>query len=183
VASAFSHAIAAGAIGAALYQRGWPARVWMLGAACSILPDADVIGVAFGIPFRSVLGHRGLSHSLLFAAVVAALVLALGFRRTPDGVYRWRLGLYFFLATASHGVLDALTNGGPGIAFFAPFDNTRYFFPWRPVVVSPLGIRPFFSEWGLRVIESELVWIGLPSMILAAVAAIVRRRIRHVSRV
>lgn len=181
MASAFSHAIAAGAIGAALYQRGWPGPVWVLGAACSILPDADVIGVAFGIPFRSVLGHRGLSHSLPFAVVVAALVVALGVRKTPDGVSRWRLGLYFFLATASHGVLDALTNGGPGIAFFAPFDETRYFFPFRPVVVSPLGIRPFFSEWGLRVLGSELIWIWLPSLICAGLVVIVRRRLNRLA--
>jgi inner membrane protein len=177
MASAFSHAIAAGAIGAACYQPGWPARVWVLATACSIAPDADVIGVALGVPFRSLLGHRGLSHSLVFAAVLAALVVAVFFTRTPADLSRARLWLYVFLATASHGVLDALTNGGPGIAFFAPFDNDRYFFPVRPVVVSPLGIRPFFSEWGLRVIESELVWIWLPSLIFVGLAILVRKRV------
>jgi hypothetical protein len=40
---------------------------------------------------------------------------------------------YFFVVTASHGALDAMTDGGLGIAFFAPFDNTRYFFPFRPI--------------------------------------------------
>src|SRR6266849_4369970 len=78
VASAFTHAIAAGAIGAAFYRPGWPARAWILGVACAIAPDADVIGVALGVPFRSLLGHRGLSHSLLVAAVLAAVVVALG---------------------------------------------------------------------------------------------------------
>lgn len=176
MASAFTHAALAGALGAAFYRRGWPARVWVLGAACSILPDADVIGVPLGVPFASVLGHRGLSHSLLFAAAVAAAVVAVFFRRVPAGTSPARLWVYFFLATASHGVLDALTNGGPGVAFFAPLDNARYFFPVRPIVVSPLGIRPFFSEWGLRVIESELLWIWLPALVFAAVAVIVRRR-------
>lgn len=177
MASAFSHAVAAAAIGAVFSRRGWPVRFWVLGAACAIVPDADVIGVPLGISFGSVLGHRGLSHSLLFAAALAAVVVALGFLHVPESVSRVRLWLYFFLATASHGVLDALTNGGPGIAFFAPLDNTRYFFPVRPVVVSPLGIRPFFSEWGLRVIESELVWIWLPSIIFAALVVVARRRI------
>ena len=41
------------------------------------------------------------------------------------------MGLYLFLSTASHGVLDALTDGGLGVAFFSPFDQTRYFFPFR----------------------------------------------------
>ena len=177
MASAFTHAAVAGAIGAAFHRPEWSARVWVLGAACSIVPDADIIGVPLGISFGSVLGHRGLSHSLFFAAALAAAVVALGSRHMPDSVSRARLSLYFFLATASHGVLDALTNGGPGIAFFAPLDNARYFFPVRPLVVSPLGIRPFFSEWGLRVIESELVWIWLPALIFTALVAIARRRI------
>ena len=179
MASAFSHAVAAAAIGAVFARRGWPLRFWVLGAACAILPDADVIGVPLGIPFGSPFGHRGVSHSLLFAAALAAVVVPLGFRRMPDGVSSPRLWLYFFLAAASHGVLDALTNGGPGIAFFAPFDNTRYFFPIRPVVVAPIGIRPFFSEWGLRVIESELIWIWLPSLIFAGLVVIVLRRINR----
>jgi len=177
MASAFSHAVAAAAIGSAFYRRGLPARFWVLGAACAIVPDADVIGVALGVPFRSLLGHRGLSHSLAFAAVLAALVVPVFFARMRTEASPARLWLYFFLATASHGVLDALTNGGPGIAFFAPFDNARYFLRWRPVVVSPIGIRPFFSAWGLRVIESELLWIWLPSLMFVAMTILVRKRL------
>jgi hypothetical protein len=36
---------------------------------------------------------------------------------------------HFSFVTASHGMLDAMTDGGLGVAFFAPFDNARYFFP------------------------------------------------------
>jgi len=180
VASVFSHAIVAGALGAAFYRRGVPARFWALGAACAILPDADVVGVALGIPVRHVLGHRGLSHSLMFAAALAAVVVALFFRRAA-GISRPRLWIYFFLATASHGALDALTNGGPGIAFLAPFENRRYFFPVRPIEVSPLGIRPFFSEWGARVIANEMLWIWLPALVFAA-ACVGWRRARSLGR-
>ena len=179
MASLFSHAVAAGAIGATFYRSGWPARAWGLGAACAILPDADVIGVPLGIPLGSLLGHRGLSHSLVFAAVLAAVVVPVFGAAMRADVSRSRLWLYVFLATASHGILDALTNGGPGVAFFAPFDQARYFFPFRPLVVSPLGIRPFFSEWGLRVIESELLWIGLPSLIFVGLVVLVRRGINR----
>lgn len=175
MASAFSHAIVAGALGAAFYRRGVPARFWVLGVACATLPDADVIGVAFGIPLGHVFGHRGLSHSLPFAAVLAALVVALFFRRAPESISHARLWLYFFLATVSHGALDALTNGGPGVAFFAPIENGRYFFPLRPIEVSPLGIRPFFSEWGRRVLASELVWVWFPALLFAS-ACVWRRR-------
>jgi len=37
-----------------------------------------------------------------------------------------------------------MTNGGLGIAFFSPFDPARYFLPWRPILVSPIGASVFF---------------------------------------
>jgi inner membrane protein len=84
--------------------------------------------------------------------------------------------MYFFLATASHGFLDAMTDGGLGVAFFSPFNNTRYFLPWRPIRVSPIGVTRFFSHRGLEVIRSELLWIWLPSALLIVSAWILRRR-------
>jgi inner membrane protein len=83
---------------------------------------------------------------------------------------------YLFLATASHGFLDAMTDGGLGVAFFSPFDNHRYFFPWRPIRVSPIGIGRFFSPRGLDVLQSELLWIWLPAGLLALLAWLWRRR-------
>ena len=80
-----------------------------------------------------------------------------------------RLFVWFTVVTASHGLLDAMTNGGRGIGFFAPFSNHRYFFPWRPIQVSPIGAG-FFSPRGLLVLASESVWIWLPSAIIAASA-------------
>jgi len=83
---------------------------------------------------------------------------------------------YFFLATASHGLLDAMTDGGLGVAFFAPFDNHRYFLPWTPIRVSPLGIGRFFTSRGFAVLQSELLWIWVPSAVLLASALLLRRR-------
>ena len=82
--------------------------------------------------------------------------------------------LYFFLATVSHGLLDALTNGGLGVAFFSPFDTTRYFFPFRPIQVSPIGAH-FFSARGISVVQSELLWVWLPCVAFAIVAFSFRR--------
>ena len=70
--------------------------------------------------------------------------------------------LFFFLIAATHGVLDAFTNGGLGIALFSPFDTGRYFMPFRPLVVAPIGFGAMFSEWGLAVIVSEAKWVWLP---------------------
>jgi inner membrane protein len=139
---------------------------------CAVLPDADVLTFAFGVPYGSMFGHRGLTHSLAFALLLAFAVVALFFRDEPN---RKALVLFFFLATASHGALDALTNGGLGVAFFAPFSGARYFFPFRPVVVSPIGVGSFFSEWGLAVIESELLWVWLPAGAVVSLVLIFRR--------
>jgi inner membrane protein len=86
------------------------------------------------------------------------------------GLPRRSLWLYLFLAMASHGLLDALTNGGLGIALFAPFDNSRYFFPVTPIQVSPIGIRSFLRDRGFSVLASEVPWVWLPSLLLAGIA-------------
>ena len=177
MASAFSHAIAAAAIGSVATTSPQPARYWLLGMTCAVLPDADVIAFAVGIPYDHVLGHRGLSHSLAFAAVLAAIVVAAAFRGERHASMRVRLWSYFFAATASHGVLDAMTTGGLGVAFLAPVDDSRFFLPWRPILVSPISIARFFTERGVAVIRSEAVWIWLPSAALAAVGYF--RRHRH----
>lgn len=178
MASAFGHAAVALALGSALRpMAAVPARFWALGAACSIVPDLDVVGLWFGIGFGHPLGHRGLSHGLPFAVVLGAAVTALFFRDARWRGRRLALWLYFFLATASHGVLDALTNGGIGVAFFAPFDDTRHFFPWRPIEVSPLGVRRFLGERGLVVLASEARWLLPPCAVLVLIG-LARRRAR-----
>ena len=67
-------------------------------------------------------------------------------------------------------MLDAFTNGGLGVALLSPFDDTRYFFPFRPIEVSPLSVRAFFSAHGLAILRSELVWVWAPCALLACVA-------------
>jgi inner membrane protein len=179
MASAFTHVFVAAALGNAVSTERMPLRFWMLGLFCSLLPDLDIITFRLGIPYRHMFGHRGISHSLPFALLVGLLVVLLAFRTVPRFTGRWwLLAGYFFAVTASHGVLDAMTSGGSGTAFFSPFDTTRYFLPWRPLVVSPIGVYGFFSRWGWDVIMSELLWIWLPGLVLVCAIALIRRRRR-----
>jgi inner membrane protein len=174
MASAFAHAAAATAIGSML---GVPWRLWgilAVGMACSVLPDLDTIGFWLGIPYEHPLGHRGLTHSIAFAAVLSVVILRIAYRNSST-VERRRLGWFFFLATSSHGLLDAMTNGGLGVAFFAPFDNTRYFFPFRPIEVSPIEPHLFFTRWGLKVLATEFVWVGIPALLAILGVAALRR--------
>ena len=159
--------------------RQWPWRFWILSALCAMGPDADVAAFSFGIPYGHMLGHRGLTHSLLFAVVVGLVVVVLAFWSVPRfSKAWWGLVLYFSLVTASHGMLDAFTDGGLGVAFFAPFDDARHFFPWRPLRVSPIGAAGFFSERGLETMISEIKWAWIPSLLcIAAIQAL--RRFTH----
>jgi inner membrane protein len=177
MASVFSHAVAALGIGACFYQHGTPKRVLVMGALCSVVPDLDVIGFRFGVHYGDFWGHRGFTHSILFAALLASIVVQLAFREGVPGLGRLALWTYFFVATASHGLLDAMTDGGLGVAFFSPFNNTRYFLPWRPIRVSPIGVERFFTHSGLAVIQSELLWIWLPAGLLVVLAGLIRQRV------
>jgi inner membrane protein len=176
MASLFSHAVAALGIGACFHRPGTPKRVWAAGAACSVIPDLDVIGFRFGVHYGDFWGHRGFTHSLLFAALLASAIVFIGFRRGLPPLGRLPMGIYFFLATASHGLLDAMTDGGLGVAFFSPFDNHRYFLPWTPIHVSPIGLGRFFSHRGLDVLRTEFLWIWLPAAALVIVAWVLRHR-------
>jgi inner membrane protein len=179
----FTHAVAASAIGR-LYlsagsagRRPLPRGFWPLTVICAILPDADVVGFDLGLEYGHVLGHRGISHSLVFALAVGA-VAAVGLGRGVHRQSRVALFAYFAVVTASHGILDAFTDDGLGTAFFAPFLTERYFFPWRPLEVSPIGGHGFFTarqvQGGLRWIEvlwSEIRWVWLPAALIAVIAA------------
>jgi len=176
MASAFSHAAAAFAIGKLAPFSSRPAKFWWLSIGCSLLPDADVLGMAFGVPYGDMFGHRGLTHSLVFACFLSVVVVKIWFRAVERGSRPWwQLITYFFLVTASHGILDAMTDGGLGVAFFAPFNNSRYFLPWRPVMVSPIGVGPFFSRYGLDVLLSEVVWIWAPIVMVLLMVKVFAR--------
>lgn len=176
MASALSHAIVAVGLGTALSPSKTPLKLWLLGVGCAVVPDVDVIGYWLGVPYDAMLGHRGLTHSLAFAAAVSILVVTMTFRGERWAGCRSHLLLYFFSATASHGVLDAMTNGGLGVAFFAPFDNARYFFPFHPIEVSPRNVKAFFTARGVAILWSELLWIWLPTLLITALLLVRRRR-------
>ena len=172
MASLFSHPAVPLAIGVALGSRIIPPRLLLAGVVGCMLPDADVIAFRLGVSYESAFAHRGFTHSIFFGLMCGALAAALAttLRSRP-----WIAFVFVSVATASHGLLDALTTGGSGIAFFWPFDNQRYFMPLQVILVSPIGVTRFFSEWGVRVLLSELRWVWLPSLGPAVSIYLIRR--------
>lgn len=129
------------------------AAAWSL---LSLLPDADVVGFSMGVRYGDAWGHRGATHSFAFALAVAsgAAMAAPAFGRR-----RWRTALIAAIVVASHPLLDTLTDGGLGCALLWPFDLTRYFAPFRPIPVAPIGLA-FLSPSGLFVSTVEFVLLA-----------------------
>lgn len=159
-----THAAVPLALGLGLGGRLVPPRLLLAGIAASMIPDLDVIGLKLGIAYANDMGHRGITHSLLFALILGCLAayLAPRFRARP-----FIAGLFVFVSCASHGLLDMCTNGGLGIAYFWPFSHERYFLPVHFIEVSPLAMDTVFGARGLQVAYSELRWVWLPGLLAA----------------
>ena len=124
-------------------------RVVVLSVCCALIVDLDVLTFKLGISYGDFFGHRGFFHSIFFAIFVGFIVATLFFRK--EGLLSKNYlfyASYFSVVTATHGILDAFTNGGLGIALLSPFENSRYFFWETPIQVSPFGIKAFLSSRG-----------------------------------
>lgn len=121
-------------------------------AMLSLMPDADVIAFPLGIPYADPFGHRGASHAIVIGVALGALcALVPGDRRE-----RIRAATVGVAVAVSHGLLDACTDGGLGVALLWPLSDARFFAPWRPLPVSPIGAG-LLSMRGLRVVLVESV--------------------------
>ena len=178
LATTFTHAVLAGAAATAFGGREKPLRLYAVAILVSVLPDADVIGFRFGVRYGAFLGHRGFFHSPFFALTVSVLCVAVLFRHLrPFSAGWWKHLALFFLLGASHGLFDAATDGGLGVALLAPFDNTRHFLRWTPIPVSPIGLRAFLQGRGLRVIIWEIAYLWAPASVAAALLTLRRGRL------
>ncbi len=172
MASIVTHPAVPLALAAAYGQRYVSRRLLLAGIGASVLPDVDSFGFDVGIPYGHLLGHRGFSHSILFA-LLFAVCAALLYRTLR--AFRSAAFAVVFISCASHGLLDALSSRGLGVAFLSPFSNQRYFLPWRPIAISPVEVDLFFSDWGWRVLRSEALWVWLPCALVGGLGFLLRR--------
>ena len=161
-----SHPAVPIAIGLGLGEKAVSRPLLAAGALASRLPDLDVLGLRAGVPYAAPLGHRGATHTLA-AALAVALVGAV-FHRPLRTSARTAFA-FLLLAAASHGILDALTNGGLGVALLWPFTEARFFAPVRPIEVAPL--RHVLGPRALAALGSELVRVWAPCAVVALALA------------
>lgn len=130
--SSVAHGLAAIALGSVFY----PAErlgLYATAAVGTVLLDVDAIGRPFGLGDVGLVGgHRGLTHSLAFAAALAIAAVAVTCRGTAWKGRRLGAWAYFALAFALHGALDAFTTYGEGVMFLAPFSGWRFKAAWQP---------------------------------------------------
>lgn len=144
------------------FSKGRPSRrLWLATTACALAPDLDWFCDFLHLPAAA--SHRGASHSLLAALLIAAAGMGLAFRPQLRSPRHW---LCLLSASFSHGLLDACTFGGTGVTFFYPFSSARYFSVWQPIFVSPAPLNERLLDWFLFSLGTEILWIGLPTLLL-----------------
>ncbi|MCC6337554.1 MAG: metal-dependent hydrolase [Myxococcales bacterium] len=142
------------AVGIAVARaRRWDWRHALAFSALALLPDVDVIAFVLRIPYSAPFGHRGATHSFAFAALCG--LAAWAWRR--DSKLAWLVGL----TVATHPLLDALTDGGLGVACFWPVSDERFFFPWQPLPVAPIGQHMLSARGGFVVAVEALAFLPL----------------------
>jgi len=176
LATPLSHLAVPLALSVALGPDIVPPWLMALALVCAVLPDIDALGLWLGIPYAHPFGHRGFTHSLPFAAALAGAgtLLAPALGSDPLTVFGVLL-----VSAASHGLIDGMTNGGLGIAFFSPFSHRRSFLPWRVIEVSPLRPSALFSRQGFAVLRSEMRWVWWPCLVLALLGIALRGLAGH----
>ena len=132
-----------GALAAKLIATHFPAeepsenrvKFWLLVGSAN-LPDIDVALGLLGDPIFSISHHRGLTHSLVFAPVLALLpaMIFAKFGKLKNFKTLWFLSL---LGILLHIFFDLITPFGTQL--FAPFSTARYNLDWMFI------IDPFFT--------------------------------------
>lgn len=168
-----THAIVPLAIAVAAGPKRISPRVATVGALLAMVPDADVIGFKLGIEYADDWGHRGATHSIAIAVLVAGLLAAV-WRQARS----WAAFLFLTFTMASHGLLDMATDGGLGVAIGWPASVAREFWPFTPIRVSPIGAN-FFSARGMETLYSEFRWVWAPCIAIALIAVTTRFAIRQ----
>lgn len=171
-----THAAVPLCIGLGLGKKTIPPALLFAGIVFSTMPDLDVLSFKLGIAYANAFGHRGFTHSLLFAFLLPTLALL--FQRYFNVGY-WRIWWFLTLSLLSHSVLDSLTTGGMGVGWLWPWSQERFFAPVQVIKVAPFQLSQYVKPMGIAVIKSELLWVwwpGITLMLGLITARIVKRQ-------
>lgn len=159
-----AHGVVGLAVARTLAPGKWPgAGAALAVSAVAVLPDLDFLaGFLVGSPHRF---HRGPTHSLVGAGILALLIIPV--LKRAGSLFRgyalaWCLG---FMVLLSHLIADAIMpdpGGGVGVPFLWPFTGRDYSatVPLPPFLANALEIRfdgP--TSWFLATLLSPRTWL------------------------
>jgi inner membrane protein len=158
-----TQAVLGAAVGEATLGRKVGRKALGWGALAGTLPDLDIIAYPFLDPVGELVFHRGPTHALLFAPLVAPL---LGYvvwrlyraRSSPAADVGWRgWTTLFFWGLFTHPLLDTLTVYGTQL--FRPFSDLPAAVP-ALFIIDPLFTLPLIVAviGGLLVRDAERRW-------------------------
>ncbi|MEP0548976.1 MAG: metal-dependent hydrolase [Rhodothermales bacterium] len=158
-----TQAVLGAAVGEATLGRKVGRKALGWGALAGTLPDLDIVAYPFLDPVGELVFHRGPTHALLFAPLVAPL---LGYavwrlyraRSSPAADVGWRgWTALFFWCLFTHPLLDTLTVYGTQL--FRPFSDLPAAVP-ALFIIDPLFTLPLIVAvvGGLIVRDAERRW-------------------------
>ncbi|MCF8275477.1 MAG: metal-dependent hydrolase [Flavobacteriales bacterium] len=115
------------AVGEAVLGKKVGNKALLWGAVAGTIPDLDVLYIKLigGGAIDEIVLHRGISHSILFAIVMAPILGWLVnwlYRKQPEADYKGWTWLFFW-SIFTHPLLDCLTTYGTQL--FLPFSDHR----------------------------------------------------------
>lgn len=143
-----THLALGACVGEALLGKKLGKKSLLIGAFANSIPDFDFVTSFWMSIDRSLLAHRGFTHSFLFAVLVAALLGYLfqqWFKRFNITLKTWVI--FFIIEIFLHLFIDAFNNYG--IGWMEPFSHIRISFN------SIFVIDPFYS-----------IWLGIATIVL-----------------
>ncbi len=136
----FTHIALGACIGEAYFEKGFGKKAMLWGALAQSIPDIDFISSFWMTTPENLLAHRGFTHSILFAILIAPLFALIAEKiHRPHNIPFKKWLLFFATEVFVHLFIDAFNNYG--IGWLEPFSHLRFSFNIIYVV------DPFFSIW------------------------------------
>ncbi len=122
-----THIVLGATIGEVIAGKQLGKKAMVIGAIAQSVPDFDFIMSIWLRPVDELLSHRGITHSILFALVIATTIGLLASKlKRPNNLSASKWMIFIALELFAHLILDGLNNYGVG--WFEPFSQQRISF-------------------------------------------------------
>ena len=147
-----THIVLGACIGEAVAGKKLGKKAMWLGAIAQSVPDIDFVTTFWLSDSKDIVAHRGITHSILFAAIATIILAGLCryfFRKVKLGWNSWFL--LFGINIFTHILIDGFN--AYGIGWLEPFSQRRFTFHIFFVADPLFSFWPFLACLALLVIK------------------------------